>query len=153
MEDFNLKINDQQRKILPNKLVKYYDYIAELLDLNDMNIQDKAKISSSMHHSILTQYYAEQRLLNLLKQKRENIIQDEMERIKNNNNSVVTPKNPKPGFQLRNDAESADNVKKYDNKIEDQTLVVNWLYDALPILSRFGYTINNAKELIKLENA
>lgn len=153
MPDYSLK--DEYRKYLPEKLVSYYEQISSLLDVNDMNIADKSKLDSSITHGILTQYYAECSILDKLKEKREELVNNKVdEKGKNNtgNNSISSPLKSKPMWQLKNEAEKSSEIKKIDKKINEQIMVTNYLKDSLDVLSKFSFTLKNAVELIKLES-
>lgn len=151
--DYSLK--DEYRKHLPDKLVRYYDQISSLLEVNDMNIGDKSKLDTSIAHGILTQYYAECNILDKLKTKREELVEQKTEKEKNNSDSektIPSPGKAKPAWQVKNEVEKSKEIKDIDKKIKDQSMIVNYLKDSLDIMSRFSFTIKNAVELIKLEN-
>jgi len=150
----NGKLTDKNRKLLPAKLLEYYDHITELIHLDDMNITSKAKISSSIHHGILTNYYAEVELLKRMREYKEKLLNKKVEEVLNGDpeSLIATPSRPKPRVQMINELQETDEFLKLNKKIDDQQIVVNYLKDELPILAGFNFTVNTSKELLKLEN-
>jgi hypothetical protein len=137
------KILKENRKYLPDKILKYHDIIQELLKLDDFNLKDKALASSSIHHTLLTSLYSEQEVLNRLELKLE---QKEEEYIKKHGLEN------KPKYKSNKVIENEKELIKLRRSIDNQSKVVRYLNESVKIMSQYGFSVKNAVEMVKLEN-
>lgn len=127
--------------VLPERFLKIAGTIKQSLELNDMNIREKALASSSIHHGYLTTYYAELICLKKLKhfyEKKEKEFFD---------SRGTTPKH-----MLVDEINKNESFKKIKSLIEEQEIIVQFLKDSLPILAGLTYSVKNSTELIALES-
>jgi hypothetical protein len=130
---------------LSPKMIKIQDSIYDSLSLDDLTLTDKAMVASKMVGNWIGTFYGEKRLLAKLKQKREMIIEEQVEKMLKKNNR-------KPVYKLADEAEKLPVVKTLDNTIKEQEEILKFLQEHLYNLKQFGFSIKSATELAKLEN-
>jgi len=130
-----------------NQLSKRMDELFEDaqkdLDLNEMNIREKALGAPGIRAKWGCIRFAEESLLNKLKNKRENLI---------DNYTTEFGELGKPKFQLKNELLQSDEIIKIDKIIRGQKEIVNFVLEMNKTFSQFGFDIKNSLEIMRLES-
>lgn len=132
-------------KYLTPKMLKIQDSIYDSLTLDDLNLTDKAMVSSKIVGNWIGTYYGEKRLLEKFREKRLVIVDELIDK-------MITEKNKKPRYSLKDEAEGSPKVQALDRCIKEQEEVLKFLEEHLRNLKQFGFSIKSAIDLAKLDN-
>lgn len=134
-------------KYLTEKMLKIQDGIYDSLSLDDMTLTDKCMVASKMVGNWIGTFYAEKRFLEKLKEKRLLIVDKLIDEMIN-----AKPKDKKPRYSLKEDAEKNIKVKVLDIHIKEQEELIIFFQEHLRNLKQFGFNIKAAVDIIKLDN-
>ena len=143
MEEVKENLLAVNYKHLPERLLKLHQYTSESLQLNDLNIREKAMVASQLAQSILTSYYAEKSLLSKLQT---------LLKIKESEYRERYGKENVPRHHIQAELDKVQDIKDIKGKIDECGMVVEYLRDLLPIFKAHSYNIKNACDLIGFEN-
>ena len=126
---------------LSNKILKYNSAIKEALSLNDMNIQEKSMVASSLHHGFINCLFAERNILEELESKKD-IIEEAL--------LAKFGKENVPRYECKEMLSKNDDIKKLYLAIANQKKTILYLENVCEIVKNYSFNIKNATELLKL---
>lgn len=131
----------EAEKHLSNKILKYNVAIKEALSLNDMNIQEKAMVASSLHHGFINCLFAERNILEELESKKD-IIEEAL--------LAKFGKENIPRYESKELLSKNEDIKKLYLAISNQKKIIMYLENVCDIVKTYSFNIKNATELLKL---
>lgn len=141
--DTTMAVFTMAEKALDARLLKYSEAAEDALRLDDMNLQEKSLVSSSLHHGFVNSLFAEKRNLSKLKKLKE---QKEDEYIAKYGKPEV------PRYRIADEMKTSADIVKIDKAIEIQQEIIQYLVEICSIMKSYGYSIKNAVEMSKLSN-
>lgn len=137
-------VNDiflQAEEHLNKKILKYNEAIKEALTLNDMNIQEKSLVASSLHHGFINCLFAEKEILEKLEDKKKTIEDTLIAKFGLQN---------VPKYESENTIKNKEEIKILSEAIKNQRKLIQYLTEICDIVKNYSYNIKNATELLKL---
>jgi len=113
------------------------------LDLNEMNIREKALAAPALKAKWGAIRFAEESFLRKLERKRENMMEQYTEEF-----GVIG----KPKFQVKNEMLKSVEIQKIDKIIKSQKELVSFVLEILKTFYGLGFDIKNSIEILKLES-
>ena len=135
------KVFNDAEKVLDKRLLKYSEAAEDALRLDDMNLQEKSLVSSSLHHGFVNALFAEKRNLKKLKELKE---QKEIEYVEKYGAPDI------PRYRITDEMSKSDDILKLDKAIEKQKEIISYLEEICNIMKGFGYSVKHAVEMAKL---
>ena len=128
---------------LNTKMRKMYEDAQIDMDLNEMNIREKTLSAIALRAKWACIRFAEENLLQKLKEKRE----ESIEQYSAKYGQMNVPK-----FATDSEALKSDEIQKIDKSITIQEEVVKFAHELCKIFQGFGFDIKNSVDILKLEN-
>lgn len=137
------KFLEENLSLFSDKMRKYHFIIKDLVEVNMMNLTDKALMAPVSHHGLLSSYYAEQ--LYLAKLRKFKKLKHE-EFVKKYGQPNV------PRYQTEEVVKNSDEMHEIEERIFEQEFLVQYLKDSLDsVLKSFHFDLKTAAECMKLE--
>ena len=137
------KFLEENLGLFSDKMRKYYHIIRDLVEINMMNLTDKALMAPVSHHGVLTSYYAEQLYLAKLRK---------FKKLKHEEFVKKYGRPEVPRYQTEEIVKTCDEMREIDERIFEQEFLVQYLKDSLEsVLKSFHFDIKTAAECMKLE--
>jgi len=125
------------------KMQNLYEDASKDIDLNEMNIREKALCTSTFSAKWCAIQFSENCLLSKMKDKKEQMIED----YTLEHGQLGIPK-----FASQGEAIKSKDIQKLSKAISVQEEVVKFAFEISKIISNFGFTVKNSLEILKLES-
>lgn len=134
---------------IDNKLLEVLG--KELMDdinVNIMNVRDKALTTSTIRAKWVMKYFKEKEQLRKLNNKKKEMIEHAIDKVQSSNISARSMSRIRLEEKIM---EGSDKIKKINTLIQHQAEVIQFMEYALNIVSDFNFTVKHALDAIKLE--